>query len=357
MNCEKSNSVKDLVCEFNSLYEAMEKSAAGVRWKDSVQGFYNNAFDKLIKLQKSLYDGTYKISKYTHFTVYEPKERDILATRFKDRVFQRSLCDNYLYDEITRHFIADNCACQKGKGTEYARYRIEDHLRSFYFHNDNSNKGYVLKIDIKNYFGSTSHEVAKNAIRKRVRNRWARKMVYDVIDSYEGDRGMGLGSQLVQLIQLSVLDDLDHYIKEQLHIKYYVRYMDDMILIHPDKEYLKWCLRKIKDKLEKIELKVNKKKTQVFPIKQQFTFLGMTVGLTKTGKVKFHVAKSKLINEERRLKKMVKRAKKGKMTKEDVDFCFRCYKGYIKNTQKHVKRSTKDVIEYLDKFYDNLWAV
>lgn len=63
-------------------------------------------------------------------------------------------------------------------------------------------------------------------------------MVCRVIDSFEGDRGLGLGSQISQIMELLVLNDLDHFIKEKLHIKYYIRYMDDFILIHPDRGYL-----------------------------------------------------------------------------------------------------------------------
>lgn len=176
-------------------------------------------------------DGTYDIDKYTIFYVHEPKERKIVSTRIKDRVFQRSLCDNYLTAEVSKSFIYDNCACQEGKGTKFARERLKCHMQRFY--RKNGTNGFVLKCDLSNYFGSTRHDVAVAAIKKRVDDEWVVAEVERIIRSFnDGDDpevGMGLGSQVTQLVELAVLDDFDHFIKEQLHIKQYIRYMDDFI--------------------------------------------------------------------------------------------------------------------------------
>lgn len=104
--------IKEKVCSFESLYKAMAKCRKGVMWKDSVARYSNNGLASVLKLCNSLEDNTYKIDDYHRFTIYEPKEREIVSTKLKDRIFQRSLCDNYLYDAITKSFIYDNCACQ-----------------------------------------------------------------------------------------------------------------------------------------------------------------------------------------------------------------------------------------------------
>lgn len=102
--------------------------------------------------------------------------------------------------------------------------------------NKQGTEGWVLKADLKNFFGSTSHELAYSAVTKRVNDEWVNGEIKRIIDSFnQGDDpevGMGLGSETTQLIQLAVLDDFDHFIKEQLHIKHYVRYNDDFIIIH-----------------------------------------------------------------------------------------------------------------------------
>ena len=120
--------IKDKVCDFDNLYQAMLHCKNNVMWKDSVAGYVKNGLVNVHKLKESVENGTYSIDKYTEFKVYEPKERDIVSTRIKDRVFQRSLCDNYFYPMITKSFIYDNAACQEEKGNEFARKRLVRHL-------------------------------------------------------------------------------------------------------------------------------------------------------------------------------------------------------------------------------------
>ena len=233
--------IKEKVCSFEESYKAMHKCKKNTMWKKSVSGFVKNGLIRCYILNRQLMDGTYKIDKYSYFTITEPKVRGIVATRMKDRVFQKSLCDNYLYEAMTKGLVYDNCACQTKEGTDFGRRRLKSHLQKFY--RKYGLDGYVLQCDIKDYFGSTRHSVAKTVVDKRVDNEWVKTHVYKIIESFgtkeDPNMGMGLGSEVTQLIQLAVLDDLDHFIKEELKIKYFTRYMDDFILIHEDKEYLK----------------------------------------------------------------------------------------------------------------------
>jgi len=102
----------DKAISFKPLYKGLKMSCRNVRWKDSVVGYEHNGLKNTYLLSKSLKNGTYKISKYQQFEIYEPKKRVILASRIVDRQFQRSLCECGLYEDITEHFIYDNCACQ-----------------------------------------------------------------------------------------------------------------------------------------------------------------------------------------------------------------------------------------------------
>lgn len=194
--------VRDEVCDFDNLYRAMQHCKNNVMWKDSVAGYVKNGLVNVHKLKESVENGTYKLDAYTQFKVYEPKERDIVSTRIKDRVFQRSLCDNYFYDTMTKSFIYDNCACQDGRGTEFARKRLICHLQKYY--RKHGTEGWVLKADLKNFFGSTSHELAYSAVTKRVTDEWVNGEIKRIIDSFnQGDDpevGMGLGSETTQLI-------------------------------------------------------------------------------------------------------------------------------------------------------------
>ena len=299
--------VKERCCSFEALYKATQQCKKNVMWKDSVAGFVKNEVKNCIKLNKELMSGSYRISKYSVFEVHEKKTRTIVSTRMRDRVVQRALCDNYLYKELTKGFIYDNCACLKGRGTDFARNRLKCHMQRYF--RKSGCDGYVLKVDIHDYFGSTLHSVAKDAVRKRVPDEWARGMVYDVIDSFthiSPDRGMGLGSQITQLVQLAVLDDLDHIIKQELRVKHYVRYMDDFVLIHSDKDFLKACEVRITEELKNLGLSVNPNKTGIQPIKHGIKFLGFRFNLTKSGSVMMKLLPGKVGKERRKLRKLSK---------------------------------------------------
>lgn len=348
-----NSTVKDNVCDFRSLYKAMHKSKRNVMWKDSVAGYVKNGLANCLKLRDQLMGDSYDIDKYTIFNVYEPKERKIVSTRIKDRVFQRSLCDNYLTKQVTRSFIYDNAACQDNKGTKFARDRLKCHLQRFY--RKHGLNGYVLKCDLTNFFGSTRHDIAKKAIIKRVADKWAVSEVERIIDSYndgdEPDVGMGLGSQVTQLIQLAVLDDLDHFIKERLHIKNYERYNDDFIIIHEDKQYIIECLELIRLRLEQSHLRLSIKKTQIFPVKQAIRFLGFSFRLTDTGKVVMKLLPNKITKERRKLRKLVKRSLNGVMTREHVDSCFQSWKAHAD------QGDSCKLINNMRRYYQSLWEV
>lgn len=343
--------VRNVVCDFNNLYKAMTKCRKGVMWKDSVARYSNNGLASILKLCNSLEDGTYRIDKYYNFTIYEPKKREIVSTKFKDRVFQRSLCDNYLYDAITRDFITDNCACQVGKGTDFARDRLAQHLRK-YFKKHGSN-GWVLGCDFRDYFGSTPHKTAKKASQKRINNEWALGHVYDIIDSFnQGDDpevGMGLGSQVTQLIQLALPSDLDHLIKEKLLIEHFIRYMDDFPLIHQSKEYLKHCLQNIKQALQPLGINLNEKKTQLYPLKQGINFLGFKFKLTKTGKVIRLLSKKNIKRQKRKLRKFKRLVNEGKMTRKKADECYESWRDHAN------KGNSYKLLQRMDAYYAALW--
>ena len=301
---------------YGNLRRALKKCCRGVRWKDSVVGYELHAAQNTHKLVDSIKNGTYKLTNYQKFTVYEPKKREIVATRLPDRQIQMALCEGGLYRDFTEHFIYDNCACQIGKGTDFALKRMKIHMLRHY--QKYGTDGWVLKCDVHKFFPSTTHEVAKAAARKRISDPKAYKMVENIIDSFDGDVGIGLGSQISQLVELSVLDDLDHFIKEKLHIKEYIRYVDDFILIHPDKEYLRYCHGEIKKKLAEIHLELNDK-TTLFPIKQGIVFLQWHFYYTSTGGVRMKMSNDKQGKERRRLKRLNEKELRGEVPDGTTD--------------------------------------
>lgn len=338
------NKTVDDAITFEELYKGLKLSCRNVRWKDSVTGYEANGLKNTYLLRQSLLDGTYIISGYQRFRVHEPKEREIVATRLKDRQFQRSLCDNVLYPQITRSFIRDSCACLRGRGVDDALNRLTVHLQRYY--RKHGAKGWVLKCDIRHYFAETPHNVAKAAIRKRLTDQRAAFYTDQIIDSFGGDTGIGLGSQVSQLTELAVLDDLDHYIKERLRIRHYLRYMDDFILIHEDMAVLENALKDITEKLAALGLTLNSK-TQIYPLKQGVIWLKWRFILTDTGKVVRRIGRKSVVRERRKLKRMAKLAESGRISADALKESFNSWKAHAQ--RGNCRKIISDMEELLNR--------
>ena len=332
-------------CSFGSLYKGMKRSCRNVRWKDSVTGYEANGLRNTLELKERLENGSYKISRYQEFMVHEPKERKILASRLVDRQFQRSLCDSGLYRDITEHLIRDNVDCQTGRGVDDALRRMKVHLQRHF--RKNGSEGWALKCDIRHFFPETRHDVAKAAVLKYVADPDAAHAVCNIIDSFGGEKGIGLGSQISQLVELLILNDLDHYIKERLRIRGYIRYMDDFILIHPDKEYLRECLSDIREKLAGMGFELNDK-TQISPLRQGVRFLQWRFTLTETGKILMLMDGKKISKQHRRIRKLWAREQAGTVaagaTRESVrSFLANADRGNTYQIQQRMKEYFKGI--------------
>lgn len=332
---------------FDALYESMQKCRKGVIWKDSVAHFVLNAVEEVLKLEDQLKTGKYHSRKGRVFMLESPKKRQAMGIPFRDRVYQRSLCDNEIYPEITKHLIPDNFACQTGKGTDAARNRLKQFLRRIYIRDGGD--CYALQCDIKGYYPNMSHKVAEENLRQYLKPEVADMAIEILREQYEGDVGYLPGSQLVQLLGISILNPMDHYIKEKLRIKEYVRYMDDFILFHKDKEYLEYCKDQIEKGLNARGYHLHPKKTRIFHIEQGFRFLGFDYKLTNTGKVLMFIDPKNVKMERRRLRRMANLVKKGRLTRHKVDECYKCWRNHAS------KGSSRKLLKRMDTFYEDLW--
>ena len=325
----------------------MRKCKLGVEWKANVAHYTLNAMEETLRLEDELLNGTYKSRKVTHFTLYCPKKRDIACISFRDRVYQRCLNDNILYPEITRHFIYDNAACQKGKGTDFARNRLKEFLHSYY--RMHGRKGYVSQFDIHGYYPNMSHEIGEGIFRNYFNDEIYNQVLSILHYQYPIEIGYNPGSQLIQLIGIGILNDLDHYIKEQLHIRYYIRFMDDFILIHDDLNYLEECTEKIKKKLKEKQMTCNEKKTKIYPLSEGIPFLGFNFRLTETGKVVMLIDPKNVKNERKRLRRLVNLCRKGRTDYETVRQCYESWKAHA------CKGNSFNLLKRMDEYYNRLW--
>ena len=341
------NIYKDDVTDFEQLYISALKCRKGVMWKGSVASFILNGIEKVNRLSEDLNTGKYKAKPPVFFKITSPKPREIASIAFRDRVFQRCLNDNIVYPIMTNSFIYDNYACQKGKGTDKARNRLKEFLRKYY--RKNGNIGYVLQVDIKGYYPNMSHEMCESTFKKKLPEKYFRMVQTILREQYQGDKGYNAGSQLVQIAGISVLDGLDHFVKEKLHIKFYLRYMDDFIIIHHDKSYLEYCMTEIKKYLDTLKFTLNEKKTKIYTIVSGIEFLGFNFKLTDTGKVLMLIKSSNVKAERKKLYRLVKKSKQGFMPKHKVDESYHAWRNHAS------KGNNYNLIIRMDKFYKNLW--
>ncbi len=337
---------KETIIGIEALFESMNTCAKGVKWKGTVAYWRHHWTDEVPKLSRQLHDGTYKERRAKFFTITEPKRREIMSIHFRDRIYQRSLNDTAIYPQVVRSFIHDNFACQKGKGTNAARDRLKEFMQRFF--RKYGTDGWVLKIDIKGYYPNMDHKFAEEMLAKYLDDE-TYQMAKNVLTRLPGEVGYNPGSQIVQIVGITALDKIDHFIKERLGVKLYIRYMDDFLLIHHDKAFLEECLEKIKEQLGIQKMEINERKTFIQSVTKPVTYLGFVYRLTPTGKVVILARPEKIKHEKKKVRRMIGLVKKGKMTKHDVDVHFKAFKASVRYGNSH------KLIYELNRWYESLW--
>ena len=263
------NNLYEKIYEFDNLHRAYLNARKNKRFKGEVLSFSNNLEENLITLQNELIHESYTPSRYREFIVKEPKERLILALPFRDRVLHQAI--NAVIEPIYESsFISDSFACRKGKGTLAGVKK-----NAFYLNKEiqNNKKVFCLKMDITKFFYSIDHEVLKKLLNRKIRCKRTLNLLNTIIDSTDNP-GIPVGNLTSQLFANIYLNALDHFIKEELRVKHYTRYMDDMIILGSSKAKLWEIHGEIRGFLESVlKLKFNKK-TSVFSVERGTDFLG-----------------------------------------------------------------------------------
>lgn len=313
------------------IYKIIHKNTKNKKKLEKFEDYFSiNITNIYTTLLNRNYDGgTYNI-----FTIKEPKERIIMSQGIADKVINHFISYYYLTPLLEPSLIDTNVATRKNKGTNYAIVKLKRYL------NEIKNKDfYILKCDIRKFFYNIDHNVLKNILKRKIKDNDILSIVYAVIDSsnnyniYNYGKGLPIGNMSSQILAIYYLNELDHFIKEQLHIKYYIRYMDDFILIHESKEYLKFCLRKIKTLLDRYKLELNQK-TVIISRKNGLNFLGYKFILDKKVVIKIPNKNRRKINK-----------KLNYLYKYDINKYYNSlvsYKGYLKYTNAN-KRYFKNL--------------
>lgn len=331
------------VFSYGNLYDAYRKCRRGVSWKASVQKYIAQAPINVFSAWQRLQNGTYRSPGFFEFDIFERgKPRHIRSTVISERVVQRCLCDNALVPMLSRSFIYDSGASLEGKGYDFAIRRLTQHLQEHY--RRYGTEGYVLLFDFSKFFDRISHAVVKADLHRKFGDRKIVALTEHLIDAF-GDVGMGLGSQISQVLALASANRLDHYIKEVCRIRVYGRYMDDGYLLHPSREYLQHCLDGIKGICDELGITLNLRKTQITKLSRGFTWLKVRFYLSDDGKVVKKICKRSITRMRRKMKKLHVRYRNGQITMVEIQNMWQSwYHGYAERFAAYHTRNNMEVL-------------
>ena len=219
----------DEITSYDNLYQAYRKTQAGkAKYRPAALRFYMDETYNLLQLQKALQEGTYQFGEYEAFYVHEPKKRLIHAPQYHSKIVQLAINEK-IRDIIYPTFISDSYACIVGKGTHRAVDRVQYFMRAA--KRNFGDEAYTINLDISKFFYSINRSILKKAVRKKIKCDRTLALMELVIDSAGqiSDRCLPLGNTLSQMYANICMDRLDQYAKRFIGIRYYVRYMDDVV--------------------------------------------------------------------------------------------------------------------------------
>lgn len=310
----------EVMADYANVQKAYNKARKCKRYRKDVLLFTKDKEDNLETVRNDILGLSYEPSEYRYFKVYEPKERQIMALPFYDRVVQHAI-NNVLEPIFNQRFIFHSYACRKTKGMHAASDTLQEWLYEWQkFHPDQPL--YAIKADIHHYFQSINHDVLKAEIRKVIKDAGALILI-DKIINHNGQMpdgvGIPVGNLTSQLFANIYLNKLDQYIKHTLGAKHYMRYMDDFILLSPNKEQLRRWLADIERFLQdELKLELNPK-TTILAAKNGIDFVGYK-----------HRATHRKVRPDsvKRIKKTIKRYESGKITKEQLQKSIASWTGH-----------------------------
>lgn len=339
--------------------DASKKLQKASGWKFQTQKFLLNRLTEISALQKEVKSGEYNPSVGAIFHVRENgHDRLVKSMVPKDAVLQHAMCDGVIIPELKKFLIHDNGAGLKGKGLSFTRRRFEEHLR-WHFRRYGT-EGYVLVIDFSKYFDNIRHdkllELFQKYLPKEITDIIAKILKnYEIDVSYSDNpnvdeeifnslenqkipqelktgkrmmkKSVGIGAPISQIAGIAFPMAIDTYIKTVKGIKCFDVYMDDRIIIHPDKQFLKDLLEEIKGIAKEWGIFINPRKTQIIKISHGFTWLKTRYILTESGKIIRKIPRDTIKRERRRLRKLAERVQEGEITEEEFLNLYKSWRG------------------------------
>lgn len=323
------------IIEFQNLLEASKQAQKSKRFRDNVLAFNNRREKNLLGLQQELISKSYRPGGYRTFRIFDPKPRLISAAPYRDRVIHHALC-NVIVPLLDKSLIDDTYANRTGYGTHRALKQFITFARS---------SRYVLQCDICKYFPSIDHEILKKQIHQKIKCKdtlWLIDLIIDysnpqepvhhyfaddtLLTPLERRHGLPIGNLTSQFFANFYLNGFDHFVKEELHAKKYLRYVDDFALFSDDHGFLKDARIGIIDYLEGLRLRIHPIKSQLFETKYGANFLGFRVLPDRV-----RVRNDNLRRARHRLKQLQKDYAAGAISLDDLTLRLQSWEAHLKH--------------------------
>lgn len=333
------------IYDMDNLILAHEKARLGKGWYREVKMVNENPEYYLTLLQDMLINKTYKTSEYeTYIKNDHGKEREIFKLPyFPDRICQWAVM-LVIEPVLIKNFTKDTYSAIPGRGTHLCLNRMKDAIKA-----DPEGTQFCLKMDVTKYYPSISHEVLKQKYRRKFKDPDLLWLLDEIIDSTKGDKGIPIGNYLSQYSGNFYLSDFDHWIKEDRRVKYYYRYMDDLVILCGDKESLHTLRKEVAAKLDsELGLKI-KDNWQVFPtFVRGVDFIGY-----RTFEDFVLLRKSIAKEYKRKMTHISRKVELGQEMSESEWCSFNSYKGWLNHCDSYrlYEKHSKPLEVHSDQYY------
>lgn len=291
----KSNNIYNQAITYENIYAMWNIIKRTCKNKKAIFYFSLNLNTNIEYIYYVLKNEKYIPSKYRTFMIFEPKPRLVMSQTVIDKIINHFVANYYLIPFLENKLIDSNVATRKAKGSKYAIEMMKNYFNKLLI-NEKGKEIYCLKIDISKYFYSIDHEILISMLENYIHDKKVINLIKVIISEtnkdyinnsirdynykfdtnipiYSNNKGLSIGAMSSQFLAIFYLNKLDHFIKENLKCKYYVRYMDDFLILDTDKNKLKHYWKIIVSELEKLKLKENKK-SNISKSSVGFIFLG-----------------------------------------------------------------------------------
>ena len=304
----RAKNLFDQVVSFKNLLLASKRALSGKKNRIRAASFSFHLENEILALQEELKAKTYQPRDYSIFEIQDPKVRKICSSDLRDRVVHHAVC-GILESFLEKRLIFDTYACRVGKGSHAALKRCQQLTRQNH---------YFLKCDVRKFFESIDHEILKKLLRRIFKDQRLLDLLDQIIDhpvpGNQLGRGLPIGNLTSQHFANLYLGELDHFLKDRLRVKSYLRYMDDFLIFGNDLQFLHNILNQVRTFLKnELKLELKEKVTRIAPVTEGVPFLGMRVF-----KNLIRLQRPNLIRFRKKLKQLESDYQSGIVTEEQL---------------------------------------